>query len=256
MVAVNKARLDVLALLHELDLELARTAKSASSDSVHGLRVKIRRLTQALRMLKSSFALGAVKKIRRRLKSLMASAGEVRDMDIVLELLHKDGASQKLSKRIEQRREEAARKLRARLRPVIANRMVARWRSWLAKGSASGAPVAAQRKLLAQMTKRFAQRGKKASSPDASPEQLHHFRIAAKKLRYTMELLGPASNGRLEKVRNLQRVLGQVNDYASATRLISDENGSKKLVRTWQKKQGEKMKEFRREWSSTFPSAS
>ena len=65
-------------------------------------------------------------------------------------------------------------------------------------------------------------------SLDDPKDQLRHhaMRIAAKRLRYTMELVGPAYEGRLdesvEAARNLQVMLGAIHDCDVWTEQLSD----------------------------------
>ncbi len=65
------------------------------------------------------------------------------------------------------------------------------------------------------------------ANPDA--EQLHRVRLAAKQMRYTLELFrgcyGPALEQRIESLRELQQVLGEINDCAVARRLVMDGSG-------------------------------
>jgi CHAD domain-containing protein len=90
-------------------------------------------------------------------------------------------------------------------------------------------------------------------------EQLHDFRIACKKLRYSIELFEtwPVSNKALVKLRvltKLQDVLGRLNDIVVANRLMDDlDNPSRHeslmLVRDWLENDAKKLKfKIRRIW--------
>jgi CHAD domain-containing protein len=90
-------------------------------------------------------------------------------------------------------------------------------------------------------------------------EQLHNFRIACKKLRYSIELFetSPVSNKALVKLRvltKLQDVLGRLNDIVVANRLMDDlDNPSRHeslmLVRDWLENDAKKLKfKIRRIW--------
>jgi hypothetical protein len=58
-------------------------------------------------------------------------------------------------------------------------------------------------------------------------ETLHDLRIAAKRLRYTLELFrpqfGPAGDQQIERVKAIQEVLGTLHDHDVRTALIGDE---------------------------------
>src|SRR3984893_10812181 len=76
-------------MLRQLAFEITRTLKSCDPETVHDLRVAIRRFNQMLRLLKPCFLGKEIRMIRRQLKTIMNSAGEVRNCDIALKLLAK-----------------------------------------------------------------------------------------------------------------------------------------------------------------------
>jgi CHAD domain-containing protein len=101
-------RLQTAILLRRLAYEVSRAAKSGDAESIHDLRVAIRRFSRCLRVFAQFYPGSSWKKIRRRLSGLMAAAGVVRDLDIAMELLTSAGAGdnrQLLSKLKEKRRQ-------------------------------------------------------------------------------------------------------------------------------------------------------
>ncbi len=74
-------------LLRRLAFEVNRAAKSCNEETVHDLRVAIRRLSRCLQAFSQFYPKGSAKKVRRRLKTLMKPAGAVRDLDIALDLV-------------------------------------------------------------------------------------------------------------------------------------------------------------------------
>ena len=76
-------------LLRRLASSAHEAAALGSKDAVHDLRVGIRRLNQCLQLFGESFPRGKVRKIRRELKKVMKLSGEVRDLDITIELCKK-----------------------------------------------------------------------------------------------------------------------------------------------------------------------
>jgi CHAD domain-containing protein len=78
-------------LLRRLVFRLNHAARSRDPDSIHDLRVSIRRLQQCLSVFRQFFPSGAVKRIHRRLHKLMALSGEIRNRDVALDLLKEAG---------------------------------------------------------------------------------------------------------------------------------------------------------------------
>ncbi len=79
--------------MEQLSIRLAavRTAISSArlsldEESVHRLRVSIRRLTEALRSLDDWVAPRPAAKLKRRLRPIMKAAGAVRDLDMARQL--------------------------------------------------------------------------------------------------------------------------------------------------------------------------
>ena len=105
-------------LLRKLNTEVARTSAKGDPDSIHDLRVAIRRFSQSLRIFEDLFAAGKARKTRRQLKKLMSMAGEIRNRDIALDLVQQagvhDGAA--LRAELQQERADAWKQLSASLR--------------------------------------------------------------------------------------------------------------------------------------------
>ena len=73
---------------------------------------------------------------------------------------------------------------------------------------------------LESLVENFFRIGKKASGSKDQAE-LHAFRIAAKRLRYTIEILDPkGGNGWLRRLKIVQEHLGQMNDAFVAERYL------------------------------------
>ncbi len=196
----------VAKLLRRLAYQVGRTAKSPHENDVHDLRVAIRRFTQALAAFDSCVPAKEAKKIRRRLKKIMALAGDVRDCDMALALLSKSKvAPVALLSSFRKRRKEAERDLTVALKGWMECHSYSEWRTALENTGRGGArydpiEVTATHNLQ-PMLREFLSRGKQAIRPKAALEKIHQFRIVAKRLRYTLELFGPiygASLGRLD----------------------------------------------------------
>ena len=110
--------------------QAGHAATSRNPDSVHDLRVSIRRLSQSLRIFRELFPPGAAKKIRKSLKGLMQAASEVRNRDIALELLEQANmtADTALVQSITQERRDAEKVLLSALRRWNRRHSFQKWR--------------------------------------------------------------------------------------------------------------------------------
>ncbi|HUP04290.1 MAG TPA: CHAD domain-containing protein [Bryobacteraceae bacterium] len=81
------------------------------------------------------------------------------------------------------------------------------------------------RRELPRLAEHFFSQVTAALSADPDAEQLHRVRLAAKRMRYTLELFRPcygaALEQRIECLRKLQQVLGEINDCAVTRRLLA-----------------------------------
>ena len=107
-------------LLRRLAFQLHRASRLRDPESIHDLRVSIRRFQQCLAVFGQFFPRGQAKKIRRRLHQIMQVAGEIRNRDIALDLLQKSGLPAETS--LEGRWREEIRQSRAEL-----VRLLGRW---------------------------------------------------------------------------------------------------------------------------------
>jgi CHAD domain-containing protein len=96
--------------------------------------------------------------------------------------------------------------------------MKTRW-----NGSANAAANASKR-LPALLVEYFRAGREVVEREDAAAAELHGFRLATKRLRYTLELFRPcygeAFEERLRELHQIQQFLGDANDSAAAGRLI------------------------------------
>jgi CHAD domain-containing protein len=87
------ARQQTALQLRWMALALHRAAREGDPDSIHDVRVAMRRLSRCLRVFSAFYPHGAAKKIRRRISALMALAGAARDCDIAIELVGRSGVA-------------------------------------------------------------------------------------------------------------------------------------------------------------------
>jgi len=104
--------------------------------------------------------------------------------------------------------------------------------------------------------KGFFQEGRKAMKRNRTWSQLHQFRIATKKFRYTLELFqpvyGPALDARLEALRKIQKLLGSINDAVNTRKLIADLDHPGPLRKKLAEKAESKRDELRDRWQNEF----
>jgi CHAD domain-containing protein len=250
-------------LLNRLAFQINATAARRDPDSIHDLRVAIRRFSQGLVVFKTSFASKKPKKIRRVLKEALASAGRVRDCDIAAQLLakHKTPGLGPLSLKLAARRKAAVAELLVILKHWKARRLSAKWRRDL---EAARVPEPARlpaledlaRGILPRDARKFLACGARAARPRAAAEELHLFRIAAKKFRYSLELFTAwypvAAPAWIERLKEVQQLLGSVNDCRTTRLLVSGFGVYPKLDRALKRRQDRKMAGFRRYWGKEF----
>jgi CHAD domain-containing protein len=115
-------------LLRRLAYDAGRAAKSGGADSVHDLRVSIRRLAQCLQVFGQYFARGKTKKIREKLKEIIELASDVRNRDVAVALI---GEESNLTPLLVRERREASRVLTGALKRWTRRDSYRKWRSRL-----------------------------------------------------------------------------------------------------------------------------
>ncbi|MBC7928013.1 MAG: CHAD domain-containing protein [Bryobacteraceae bacterium] len=107
---------------------IRKAAAAPEEDAVHKMRVAIRRLQQSLRLFEQFFRTKGVKQVRRDLKAIMTTAGEVRNFDIAISLGAKRAS---FRKPLQERRHQAQNEFLAVLGGVGASELPDRWKSKL-----------------------------------------------------------------------------------------------------------------------------
>ena len=224
-------------------VQLRRVHKHpGDADAIHDLRVAIRRLSQGLRVFRKLLDKTHMRKMRRRLRKLMALSGAVRNCDIAPAVLEAAAApaAHSWARRLAERRSRAGREL---IDSMAGGKLLAkarRWREWLRIPARPGAwkrsrsqhaqtTAQAAHSLLARLSRKFLLAGAAAAQPGNTPEAMHRFRLQAKRLRYTLEIFGSASGPgwkrKIELVRGLQEHLGSINDCVSTADLVAQLGG-------------------------------
>jgi CHAD domain-containing protein len=191
---------------------------------IHDLRVSIRRFNQSLRIFKDLWNHGRYRKMRRRLRRLMELCGAVRNCDIAIQVLEEAGAPAKASLKTH------LRKLRLHGENALKERLQDwdfHWRGWVRPRSGKNRAVNTRvRQVLGPLEREYAKAGRTAARPETNPEKLHELRLAAKHLRYTLEIFGPLAGAEweqeIERIREVQELLGAVNDCVTTSALIKE----------------------------------
>jgi CHAD domain-containing protein len=244
----------VTRLLERLAYRVNATAHSHDERAVHDLRVAIRRFTQSLVVFKNVFSGKEIKKLRRRLKGVMNLTNDIRDCDVAMALLEKSElpAAAALRPQLQDRRKEALRMLLPALSQWTARKTTTRWRAVLTPNGASHDPLKqTARDRVPRIAKKFL---KHAEDADSASE-LHHARIEAKKLRYSLELLQPAYGERFKsaigQLQEIQTALGKINDCHAVRLVVKDLGGGAEIDAWLKKRQRKKTREFRDQWPAT-----
>ncbi len=119
--------------LGKLAFEVRKASQAMDADTVHDLRVAVRRFAQSLIVFEKLLPRQEVKKIRGRLNRLMETAGEIRDRDIACELMKEAGISRgnPLRGRLMENRQKLERELGQRIRRWNRKDFSAKWRAGL-----------------------------------------------------------------------------------------------------------------------------
>lgn len=111
-------------------------------------------------------------------------------------------------------------------------------------------------KRLPQITTKFFAMGNEALTAKASWEEMHQFRLSAKKLRYTLELFrdvyGPSLDVYVSALRGLQTKLGEVNDAITAREILKDLPGSDNARRSLFRRAKARRKKLHAYWADEF----
>ena len=251
-------------LLGQLAFEINRVAKSRDPESVHDLRVSLRRFSQTLHLFEDCFPGRKMHKINLRVKRVMRSADELRNFDTTLRLLSKArrSGSSALRSKLQARRKESERLLAGLLKRWTERKSSVKWRTALQaaveQSDGALAKIAIQqsaRKITLQLARKFLGKGKEAAA-SASLNDIHACRMAARRFRYALELLGPVSNTALNAwlpdIKRLQTMLGEITDFQAARELISSYPVGDQFDTWLKKRQRKATKSFCQFWEETF----
>jgi CHAD domain-containing protein len=240
--------------LEKFEVHLDRVRRhSKDPESIHDLRVSIRRLRQCLDVFDGLFRPKRVRQMRRKLRRLMDHSAAVRDFDIGLEVLGSSHASATLVRSFRRRRSQADRDLRALLEKWKTKNATRKWKDWLKPAPSRGTAAMQARRVLPVLARELFQEGARSARPGTSARRIHRFRLLTKRFRYALETFEPVYGGGLEQgletLRALQDRLGAISDCWSTLELLEKGTVARAEV---QKIQKERVEEFRGYWKVSF----
>jgi CHAD domain-containing protein len=215
-------------LLERRTRALQRYLPSALKGDYHGLhqaRVATRRLREAVPVLTTGSKGTKTSKAKRKIRRLTRALGTVRELDVTMavldELAQRPGiprnALEDVRAHVLNERDERRKVMMERLEHVNADKLSRRLHA-VAAALSNGQPNAWRETLstrLATRAKRFSAAVQEAGHIYA-PERLHRVRIAAKKLRYALELAADggvaAAQPLVAMLKRAQDTLGRLHD--------------------------------------------
>lgn len=221
-----------LACLEQIIANQAGAQQNEDAEYVHQMRVGTRRLRAAAQLFRPCLPEDFQSALSRTLSDLADCLGQVRDLDVLgstllkpaLEALPKDRDLAALARHVTARHKEAAAHLRQVLGSVDYGRWLLKVSSELhrlpASSVSSDFPGFIEQRVekLASRVRRQAKRARNGSA-----EHLHRLRIAAKRLRYALDV--SPSNGKSHHVLgHAQEVLGHLNDLDRGFSLLAAES--------------------------------
>jgi len=216
-----------------LTKQLKRSRRNDDSEAVHRVRVASRRLRAAMRMFGECFGPKTLTRWRKQVRRLGRRLGAARDLDVQVDFLREvlaelqDGpyvaGVARVRLRLRQEREALQPRVVKAMKRFGACGVIEQMQRELQAMSAAAdgqAPAGefvygrARRRILRGLEKLHAYESCLARPGDQASH--HAMRVAAKRLRYTMEICGDLYDekmgGALQSVKNLQSLLGQIHD--------------------------------------------
>jgi CHAD domain-containing protein len=216
-----------LLLCDSVSQELAPLSKKPTEKRVHETRVALRRWFSVWAVLKedgwSSKKIN--KKVVSKLRKLLKALGNLRDLDVNIELGKTFGCPQSILAEWDEQQRHVRRKVRSRIDHLEPAVLLMRLRNYLNKryvalrdknANSSAKPVSTYY-LLDRYVCEQEMRVKELESAASTPEELHKLRLAIKRWRYLLTEFFGLTN--LQLVR-AQQLLGRLNDYQRIEKLL------------------------------------
>ena len=201
-------------------------AQSGDETSVHQARVASRRLREALPVLGARADAGALNRVDRRVRRITRALGPVRELDVALLLLAElEGRGSASATAIGRVRDAVVAERQKRRRDMldeITPSRLDKLRKRLVDVAAPADPARAPASALAEASAQSARRAHRLRAAIERAggiylaDRLHLVRIAAKKLRYALEIQRELQRSRsrlhLNRLKTQQDLLGRMHD--------------------------------------------
>jgi CHAD domain-containing protein len=109
------------------------------------------------------------------------------------------------------------------------------------------------RRELPRLATDYFTRARKLLAEDPPPAKLHALRLDTKRLRYTLELFrpcyGPGLEARLQELRRIQQLLGEVNDSVATAALLPKGARGRRFL---ENRAEDLAQEFRKHWAEAM----
>jgi CHAD domain-containing protein len=122
------AMVQLSGLLENTITELHNTARKRNAEAIHKVRVSIRRLLQALKTFAQYVPEKARHQVHEELRGVLKAAGDVRDCDVLLEMLEDSGVALGPFRK---QRTAMKQELLAKIHPLLPPDVSKRWRDEL-----------------------------------------------------------------------------------------------------------------------------
>ena len=112
------------------------------------------------------------------------------------------------------------------------------------------------RKRMPKLAAAYFAEGREALKPGRKWEEMHAFRLRTKRFRYTLEMFreayGPAMEGRIEALKQVQTFLGEINDAIVTSEMLSEIDGTKQIRDRLGRDADEKTAQVHEYWATVF----
>ena len=112
------------------------------------------------------------------------------------------------------------------------------------------------KRRLPKLASNYFTTGRKLLEGKPTVEELHGFRLATKRFRFTLEMFRPCYGKgletRIEHLRGVQNRLGEINDCVTTLALLKPDAKSKKITAFLNRRMAERTGAFRQYWHQTF----
>jgi CHAD domain-containing protein len=207
-------------------IEAMPAAQAGDVRSVHQARVATRRLREALPVLSSHIHPHALGRVRRQVRRMTRALGPVRELDVALlhldELAARNIVSARATARVRRSIADERLQRRRRMLDEVTPGKVDKLRNRLghvATGPVRPQPASTIHDAERQVVRR-AERLRSAIEHAGGlylADRLHAVRVAAKKMRYAMEiereLKRSRATARIQQLKRLQDLLGRMHDF-------------------------------------------